>query len=155
MRTGLVIALGVFGLSVHSVAQIQTWQVILVSNDTLFDCSLQSVQDSITEWHCGSGSALVHLDSIVAVRRYEESHFWPSGAYGAFVGLGVGAALGAAAVREGSLDPSPVVFGAIVGTGAGCIIGGLLGGIEVDEVYTLAGKRRMVKLQILQNLPHL
>ena len=154
MKTVFVIALGVLGLSIDAVGKTQTWQVILVSRDTLYDCSLQSVHDTITEWSCDSGAVLVHIDSIAQIRRYEESHFWPSGAYGALIGLAVGTVVGVVSVPEGSLDPSPLWIGAIVGTGAGCIIGGSIAGHGVDELYVLAGKQRMVKLQILKYLSH-
>ncbi len=152
-------------LSVIMPAQENNWNVIKLSGDTLSNCSLQELNDSLLtiEPHNGMVS-LLQVDSINCLFIHKESYPGTGAATGAITGVVLGAVIGSATYQKpkdsgwfGGMDfggqtISAVgggLLGGFVGSVVGLIVGASIGG---DESYDISELNHAQKVMIIRKL---
>lgn len=139
-------------------AQDIPWNIVVARKDTLSDCTLLEVRDSVLVFS-GISRDSVSIDSVDLVFRTTESSFWTSAGYGALIGAVTGAVIAAATHEEqpGSLfriTPGVAamgggVAGAVGGFAIGGLIGGTSGGTEIHDLSNLPHRARFMTLHNL------
>ena len=147
-------------LPLLSSAQRNDWRVVRSSGDTLSDCALMTLDDSLlTLKHNGSTMSLP-VDSVDLLFYHKDSFFWTGAGYGFGAGFAVGAVIGAASYRgEGSdlfglgggIVASGLQMGFLCGVG-GFAVGGVIGGSQgEDEMHKLSGMPHIVRLNMVRS----
>ena len=77
-------------LPVGSCAQTNTWCVVLLTGDTLSECRLHAVDDSVLSLERNGLVVSLPLDSLDALFRRRESSFWRAVGYGTVGGAVLG-----------------------------------------------------------------
>jgi hypothetical protein len=134
-------------------AQENTWRVELSSGNTLSDCKVQLINDSLLMLDCGSTMLRIPIDSVVVLSRHKESTFWTGAGWGTLTGATIGALLGWLTSPTHAFIGSPAVNAAgdgILGGLGGFVVGGIIGASNGgDETYRLSERTRHNKIFII------
>jgi len=147
----LMAILILWGLPLISSAQKNTWRVELSSGNTLSDCKVQLINDSLLMLDCGSTMLRIPIDSVVLLSRHKESTFWTGAGWGTLTGATIGALLGWSTRSSGQLFSglNAPVYGILGGLG-GFVVGGIIGASNGgDETYRLSERTRHNKISII------
>ena len=138
------------------------WQVVRSGGDTLPQCILYRLKDSMVTLSSLGVPLTLHIDSIDVLTRHRESRFGTGAAYGAVLGaafgalvvMGSGDAQGSGpwgTIPIGLVTGPSTISGALIGGGLGFVIGGIFGSaVGRVETYQLSGKPREKKVALLR-----
>ena len=161
-------------------AQERAWHIAFTTGDTLKECKLLGLNDSVLIVDRGDTTMSVPVDSVVSLFRHKERLFMKGAPYGAVAGIVVGAVIGVATYEKPYHAPTPpepglkwdikppglgldaddffggiasLIEGAAIGGVVGFAIGGALSAAgSGDELYELSKIPHRAKLMILQKI---
>lgn len=143
-----------------SSAQTKGWLIFTLQHDTLADCTLIAVNNSVVEIIHYDSIIRIPLDSLTVLFRRGESHFWTGAGFGALAGGVLGAIIGTASYQKPTgpfaIDFGPgmsAAGGAIIGAPVGFAIGGAIGASSGgDELYNIQDRSRLDKAALIGSL---
>ena len=145
-------------------AQVNNWNIVKISGDTLSNCSLLSLTDSLLTFEQNKEVNLIQVDSINCLFIHKESYPGTGAALGAVTGIVLGTVIGSATYQKpknsgwfGDMDfggqsmsaAAGGLLGGLVGSTVGLIIGSSIGG---DESYDFSESNHSRKVMIIRTL---
>ena len=141
-------------------AQKAEWTIVRFAGDTLSECSLQRLDDSLLTVVYKNSTVSIPVDIINVLSRHKESGFWTGAEYGGAIGFATGSAVGVVDYHD--QDPTlltvlnyiePGLKGAVIGGAAVVAIGGIIGlSFGGDDIHQLYRMTRAQKLAVIRSI---
>ncbi len=136
------------------------WRIILSSSDTLPECRLREVDDSLLYFDRLSESMSLPVDSVAVLIRLKKSRVLAGAGTGMLIGAILGGAIGSAIAPSNSdngmqnIGPALAVIAAASAFAiGGTLIGGISGGLAGrDDKYRLADSTREGKIMMIRQI---
>jgi hypothetical protein len=155
-----IAALALLMCPAELVAGEDTWSLVTVAGDTLYNCLLDTIADNSIEATHSGRQVLVPLDSIAILFRHREAKVGKRVIGGALVGIAVGAMLGLATHKKPEhalIDYGPqgaalggALLGGLVGAVAGATVARGSGGTEEVVIAGMPVKHKVQAIKWLQ-----
>jgi hypothetical protein len=150
----------------YSLASAGDWQVARTEGDTLQNCELVGLQDSMLVLKKDGTTMSISIDSVAAMSRHVEGSGWLGGGIGAVAGCVVGAAIASTTYHPSpshgfrinvfGSKPFVEIGGGLLGFAVGGAVGGALGqSLERDIVVQFSGRSRSERIEMVKRLMEL
>jgi len=148
-------------VSIKMSAQGNNWNVVTISGDTLSNCLLHGLNDSLLTIDQNGILSLIPVDSITCLFIHKESYPGTGAAFGAITGIVLGAVIGSNTYQKpkdtgwlGGMDFGGQAIatvgggfiGGVVGVVTGAIIGASVGG---ERAYDISEREHTQKVKII------